>query len=172
MELLIPGQGRAPCPSQTGQESGACGKPTWPGIRWASQGHCSWEVRQGTVTHAETEMIRSSKDCPCWGRELGFPSHLGKLIFLSLDTGRTCLKAQVRFRRSLQQKRRGGEEEREKEKRREREERSRGRELRRGAGVRLLPAGVPASGTMIHFCLVHSAWGVHCWLPRSHRVRL
>ncbi|KAM5248726.1 uncharacterized protein ACOB6Z_010943 [Ctenodactylus gundi] len=25
---------------------------------------------------------------------------------------------------------------------------------------------------MIHFCLAHSAHQVHCWLPRSHRLRL
>uniref|UniRef100_A0A2R8W6Q8 Transmembrame protein 274 n=1 Tax=Mus musculus TaxID=10090 RepID=A0A2R8W6Q8_MOUSE len=23
---------------------------------------------------------------------------------------------------------------------------------------------------MIHFCLVHTAYRLHCWLPRSHRL--
>nr|KAF6444318.1 hypothetical protein HJG59_008609 [Molossus molossus] len=25
---------------------------------------------------------------------------------------------------------------------------------------------------MIHFCLAHSAYRLHCWLPRSHQLRL
>lgn len=28
------------------------------------------------------------------------------------------------------------------------------------------------SVAMIHFCLVHTAYHLHCWLPRSHRLRL
>ncbi|KAK7811100.1 hypothetical protein U0070_016040 [Myodes glareolus] len=29
-----------------------------------------------------------------------------------------------------------------------------------------------SSVVMIHFCLVHTAYHLHCWLPRSHRLRL
>ncbi|KAL6081987.1 hypothetical protein STEG23_002241, partial [Scotinomys teguina] len=28
------------------------------------------------------------------------------------------------------------------------------------------------SVAMIHFCLVHTAYHLHCWLPRAHRLRL